>query len=424
MKFILRLVLLLLLVTGIGSFFSIFLVLQSEPLLETRADVSVEDVRRARAFMENSDPRRLQPGSISAFTVTDADVELLLNYGLSRFRGGAVDIDMADNQASAAMTARLMDNPLGNYLNVQIAVSQFGNELVIEELQIGALPVPGRIADFVARLIHGQLRRIPEYAAALEAINGFSLSPGQVNVVYQWQPDLVDQISARGRNLLVSREEQDRLLAHAENLSSVTRTGNLPRSTSATSILAPMMQFAQARGGNPVDENRAALLVTAMYIMGVNVPRILGLSNDSIPRPRRHRLTLSGRRDFAQHFLVSAALTVGAGSSLANTMGLLRELDDSQGGSGFSFTDLGADRTGVRFAELAIDPSTAAALQTMLIEEPSENLFVAEFLDLPEFMAESEFLARFGGVGEPAYNAVVADIENRISSTPLFRELD
>jgi hypothetical protein len=423
-KLILRLVLLLLLVTAIGSFFSIFLVLQSEPLLEPSADISVEDVRRARAFMENSDPRRLQPGDISAFTVTDADIELLLNYGLSRLKGGAVDIELADSQASAAMTARLMDNPLGDYLNVQITLSQFGNELVIEELQIGALPVPGRIADFVARSIHGQLRRIPEYAAALEAINGFSISPGQANVVYQWQPDLVDQISARGRNLLVSQAEQDRLLAHAGNLSSITRTANLPRSTSATSILAPMMQFAQARGGNPVDENRAAILVTAMYMTGINVPRVLGLPPATITRPSRHRLTLSGRRDFAQHFLVSAALTAGAGSTLADTIGLLKELDDSQGGSGFSFTDLGADRTGVRFAELAMDPSTAAALQGMLMEQPSEALFMPEFRDLPESMAESEFRARFGGVGESAYNAVVADIENRISSTPLFQELD
>ena len=424
MKFVLRLVLVFILVAFIGIVFSTFLILQNEPVLENAADITVEDIRRARAFMENSDPRRLEPGTVTAFTVSDTDLELLMNYGLSRFRGGAVDIDLADNRSFGVMTVRLIDNPLGNYLNVRIGLSQWGDTLVVDELKLGGLPVPGLVADFIAQSIHRQLKRIPEYTAALDAVNGFSISPGQINVVYQWQPDLVDQISDRGRNLLISQNEQDRLLAHAHNLSRVTRSRNLPNVTSATSVLVPMIQYAQARGGNPVEENRAAILVIAMYIMGINVPRVLGLPAESVPTPRRHRLTLSDRHDLAQHFLISAALTVSAGSILADTIGLLKELDDSQGGSGFSFTDLGADRNGVRFAELAIDPATASALQNRLSGQPAEDLFMAEFRDLPEFMAESEFLARYGGVGEPQYNTVVNDIENRIASTPLFLELD
>ena len=424
MKIVLRLVLLAMLLASIGSLSSIFLILQDEPLLENAAEVSVQDVRRARAILRESDPRRLQPGTLTAFTVSDSDLEVLLNYGLSRFRGGAVDIDLTDNRATAVMTAGVPDNPLGNYLNVHLGLSQWGNSLVVDELQIGGLSVPGWIADLIAQSMHFQLQRVPEYAASLEAINGFSIRSDQVNVVYQWQPDLVEQISERGRSLLVSQDEQERLLAHAQNLSSVTRTRSLPNVTSATSVLIPMFQFAQDRGGNAAAENRAAILVTAMYILGINAPRVLGLPANTVPRPRRHRLTLSDRRDFAQHFLVSAALTVSAGSSLADTIGLLKELDDSQGGSGFSFTDLGADRTGVRFAELAIDPTTAAELQDILLAQPGEELFMAEFRDLPEYMAETEFLARYGGVDAPAYNEVVQDIENRITTTPLFQELN
>ncbi|MBT8146162.1 MAG: hypothetical protein KJN90_04870 [Gammaproteobacteria bacterium] len=424
MKLIVRLLLSLTLVAIVGSVFLIFLMLQDEPLLEPAAEISVEDVRRARAFMRKSDPRRLPAGTVTAFTISDTDLELLMNYGFSRFRGGAVEIDLNDDRAFAVMSARLMDNPLGNYLNVQLGLSQQGNVLAVHELQIGGLALPGQVADFIAQSLHRLLKRMPEYTASLEAINGFSISPDQVNVVYQWQPDLVDQISERGRNLLVSQEEQERILAHARNLSSITRSGSLSRITSVTSVLSPMIQFAQARGGNPVDENRTAILVTAMYIMGISVPRVLGLPANTIPRPGRHRLTLAERHDFAQHFLVSAALTVGAGSSLADTIGLLKELDDSQGGSGFSFTDIGADRSGVRFAELAADPATAAALQRLMVEQPTEDLFMAEFRDLPESMAESDFVARYGGVGEPAYNTIMADIESRIAAMRLFSELD
>ena len=217
---------------------------------------------------------------------------------------------------------------------------------------------------------------------------------------------------------------QERILAHANNLSEVTNQGGMARTTSLTSVLVPMLQFAEERGGDPAEENQAAILVTTMYTMGISVPRALGLPRGTVPRPGRHRLTLSERRDFAQHFLVSAALTVSAGSSLADAIGLLKELDDSQGGSGFSFTDIGADRTGVRFAELAIaNAETAAELQRLVAQQPNESLFMAEFRDLPEYMEEAEFLRRFGGVDEPRYNAMIEEIEQRIDAMPLFSAL-
>ena len=43
---------------------------------------------------------------------------------------------------------------------------------------------------------------------------------------------------------------------------------------------------------------------------------------------------------------------------------------------------------------------------------------------MPEFMPKDEFISRYGGVGQPRYNAVIEEIENRISSMRLFRELD
>ncbi|MCH8134959.1 MAG: hypothetical protein IIB77_03150 [Proteobacteria bacterium] len=99
-------------------------------------------------------------------------------------------------------------------------------------------------------------------------------------------------------------------------------------------------------------------------------------------------------------------------------------MEDSRGGSGFSFTDIGADRTGVRFAELAVsNPVNARAVQDKFAYGLVEADFMAEFRDLPEFMDDSTFRRLYGGVGSTAYNAVVDDIENRISQTRLFREI-
>jgi hypothetical protein len=102
---------------------------------------------------------------------------------------------------------------------------------------------------------------------------------------------------------------------------------------------------------------------------------------------------------------------------------VLRELDDAQdGGSGFSFTDLGADRSGVRLAERATADQASARKVQQLLADPAlqESVFMADFRDLPEFMPAAEFDARFGTVGSPAYLALLEEIENRISRLPLF----
>jgi len=43
------------------------------------------------------------------------------------------------------------------------------------------------------------------------------------------------------------------------------------------------------------------------------------------------------------------------------------------------------------------------------------------FADLPEFMPEPEFKRRYGGIGAPAYNAMMEDIERRIAALPVLR---
>jgi hypothetical protein len=71
-------------------------------------------------------------------------------------------------------------------------------------------------------------------------------------------------------------------------------------------------------------------------------------------RPTRLALlgspTMRGRHDLTQHFVVSAALAVLVGPQNAEAAGILKEISDSRGGSGFSFSDLSADLAGIQFA--------------------------------------------------------------------------
>ncbi len=425
MRFLFKIFFILFIVLIAGIAVTLIRMIDDQPEVFSNNQLSPSDLSQARVFIENRDPRNLEPGEVSAFTMDEQDINLLLNYALSQFRGGAGNIDISQGIADMEASVVIPDTPFGNYLNIDLAVSQWGKEIAIERLRIGSINIPGGIANKILQRVHLELQRVPEYVAAMDAINGYTISDNRLNIIYQWQPDLIEQISNQGRDMLVSEDDRERILAHSRNLSAITNNPELGDVISLAEIMGPVFQFAQLRQGDPIEENRAAILAMSMYIMGISAPRVLGLPENSIPKMGKHRLMLSQRHDFAQHFLVSAGLAVSTGTGIADTIGVLKELDDADGGSGFSFNDIGADRTGVRFAELAVkNRQTAENLQRMLSPAASESTFMAEFRDLPEFMPQETFADIYGGVDTPRYNSVIEDIENRISLMPFFREMD
>jgi hypothetical protein len=129
---------------------------------------------------------------------------------------------------------------------------------------------------------------------------------------------------------------------------------------------------------------------------------------------------LRQRQDFALHFLISAVIAAEAGTPLADAVGLWKELADARsGGSGFSFNDLAADRAGTRFGELAVGDPTR--LQQRIAAGVGDADLLPQVSDLPEHLPEAEFVARYGGVGGAAYNRMLATIESRLDSMPMFQ---
>ena len=126
-----------------------------------------------------------------------------------------------------------------------------------------------------------------------------------------------------------------------------------------------------------------------------------------------------GRGDFAQHYLVSAALAAEAGGPLADALGALKEVGDTRGGSGFSFTDIAANRAGARLGELAV--RAPGRVQALLAGAPQDTALLPAVDDLPEFMGRREFEARFGGVGAPAYEAMISRIDARLDALDAYR---
>jgi len=109
------------------------------------------------------------------------------------------------------------------------------------------------------------------------------------------------------------------------------------------------------------------------------------------------------------------------GDLLSNAIGLFKEVDDSRGGSGFSFTDLGADKAGTMFGQRLTSTADARQLQERLAGPIEEEDLMPRVHDLPEGLSDTEFAKQFGDIHSPQYNQVLAEIEQRISELSLYR---
>jgi hypothetical protein len=216
-------------------------------------------------------------------------------------------------------------------------------------------------------------------------------------------------------------ENAARLRAYHERIVAISR--KLPASASLSELLAPMMALASERSAtsSPADENRAALIAMTIYVNGWNPSMLVPDAKDWPPAHRRS-LRLAGRHDLAQHFIVSAVIAAAGGTPIAAAAGVFKELRDARDGSGFSFSDIAADRAGERFGTLAtVSDVSAREIHRRTTVALRDADVMPSVSGLVDNMTQAEFQRRFGGVGSTAYNDVMDDITRRILALELYR---
>jgi len=397
--------------------------IEAAPLVQPGKSLSHEDVERIKALLKQHDPRRLKEDEVRTLALSERDLNLLLNYSVARTLDINSRVDLYPASVGVSLTYRLPQEYSGNYLNASARLSPAADSIRVDSIEIGRLTIPGWLIDPVLQFLHARmLEKFDEYDAVIQAIGEISVNEDQVVVVYQWQPELAAGLKSRGYGLLFSVADRSRVLAYYNELNRME--GKLGgRRISLDKVLPPMFELAGLRADEEGDlqaENRAMLLTLAMYVLGIDVGRYLDAPVKS--RQLRMFLTLLGRHDLAQHFTVSAALTVSAGSGLASAIGLFKELDDSRDGTGFSFDDLLADRAGVRLAELATaNEQQARLLQQRTSSELSEPDFMPSIDNLPPAIMELEFKRKYRDLDSEKYRMVDDEIEKRILQCRIYQ---
>lgn len=400
----------LLLAAGVA----VALAVEGAPRVAQRDEVSTADIDRAVALLRQHDPRRLPYGQLRVLALTERDIDLLVLHAARRWLGAATRVRLTTGRAQLQASFAA---PWGRWLNVELVLRQTEALPEIDQLRIGRLPLPPALAAPLLRQLAERRGVHTDALLELRAIERIGLAPQRVVIGYRIEPDTTKRLRAA----LVTPDEQQRLRAYQERLAELTQ--GLPGSATALAqLMPPLFALAAERSaadGSAVAENRAALRVLTFYAND----RPLGLLLPSAyewARPSPATVTLRQRQDLALHFLVSALIAAEAGSPLADTVGLWKELADARhGGSGFSFDDLAADRAGTRLGELAVHD--AARLQARLAAGLTDAELMPPIDGLPTQLSEKQFAQRYDAVGSAAYNRVLADIEARIDALPLWR---
>ncbi len=412
-RWIIRLLVLIAIALPAALAVMLWLAVENTPRVDATVRLPTPDLAATREKLGAADPRSLEPGTIATIALSPAELATAANY-LLRGVGGIATATIKDGDLSLSATVPVPANLIGKYLNVDTLMHSVDGKPRIAYLRVGQLNIPPFIANLLIASMPRWMGADNEAAQVVALVRGMQVANGAVEITYQWNPETYRRLRAH----LIPPDELERLRITNEHLARLVQAWNteLP----LTALLRVMLKTSKADGESTVDENRALLVVLAAFATGKDPGGILPEARNW-PRLTPQRLLLQGREDLAQHFIVSAAIAATAGSAAADAIGLDKELGDSTSGSGFSFADLAADRAGTEFGKRFVDPDHAVRLRNAFAARLGDEDIMPPVEGLPERLTDTEFKTVYGEVGSETYNAMLSNIESRITRMPLYQ---
>lgn len=383
------------------------------PVVDRSATISPDSVAAAKRLLRLNDPRRLQAGQARRLAVPVHLLDEGLNHLATRFLNGRAALWVERGHARIDASVPLPILPARRYVNLQASFADDGRQFQLSSIRIGSMPLPPQFARPLIGIVAGLSGHGEEWQALVQTIAIVRASNDARHLVFDivWQPELLQSV----RKMAVPEAEISALEAAQRDLSALLGFRSHDSAIPLTEVIEPMLRL---DGDDVLQRRRAALLVMASYLAGKNLTSVIPQAANW-PRPLPRLLTIHGREDSAQHFMISAALSAWAGEPIADAIGLYKELEDARSGSGFSFADLAADRAGTRFGRMLIE--RPERIDAVLAAPLNENDLVPALDDLPEFIPEAEFRRRFGSVDSRAYRKLIDEVERRIDATALYR---
>ena len=421
MKILLRFVLFLsglcLLLCALFVFFGV----SDQPDIAVGWKLTHDDVVRAQKILHEG--AKTKPDDIGSIELTQPDLNLAANYLLNRYSKSAVNIELRSHVLRFTVTTTLPKNSFGEYLNISFRLGNDNpNELpTLTKFKAGKLLLPAKLAGFVIDTIIQNTSLKNYVILATRPIKTITIDPEKLSISYYSSMDTMIQ----ARNFLTDGAENPNLNIYQKKLAEIIAQHNPNWRLSLADLLKPLFELALQRSTleNAIEENKLAIIAVNNYVNRKETKKFFSFPASNLTDQTRYPTFLYKRIDLAQHFIGSAAITASVNGQIAKVVGEEKELSDANGGSGFSFIDLAADKAGTKLGEMATSsPENARKIQQAMANIKDYSDFMPDPTDLPEHMNDAEFKQRYQSVDSLVYQALSNQIDARIAAIPLYHQ--
>lgn len=405
-KYLIIIALVGILLGALALYIAINKVFDQEPTLTEFNKASLEDIKRIKRIAIEVNSQFNQPGP-KQLTVSERDI----NLGISHFGPTTIRIpdstfarvNLAEQQSDVQLTlpanyvtTQLIQQTKQQLSDKQLLVANIakgwvekkwinatwsfnidksaeqGRWLSPGQLSIGSIALSEELSKEIADRILTEALAQPESKQMLDAwknIKGVEKIGEQILIDYVL-PKSGNTALTSYQSLVLTADEQQLVAIYVKHLKTLPKRGPL------VALLAPLFETVKTRSSksnDPVGENRAALLALAKAFGGDELTAMLSDTTARTIRTSFPPYTIYGRRDLAQHMVLSAGLTLVADEGIAELIGLDKEISDLRRGKTISAWDLLADKAGVRLANKATRSAKSARQLQIAVADAKQD---------------------------------------------------
>jgi len=407
------------------------LALDSSPRPNIQQPVNSSQAKQAATLLKRSSHRIFYSQSPSTISASENELNSALALINKTFSSISGDIKFTqEKSAEVNISFRLTLLGRALYLNCSATLLSSKQGIEWQNGKIGQLPLSKQVTDILFRKII-ELAIGKSYGReVLASISDVHFQDNKLALIFERPEGFQAGIAKAARRLSAYTGKEinfnvERVQHYLDFLTDLAR--NTPRqkvslSFFLTSLVLEARSQTQILELQPHEENTAALYALGIQ-SGPGIFRhfIANLSLRKLHASPRPRLTIDGREDLAKHFIYSAALKILSDKGVSFSLGETKEIIDANGGgSGFSFADIAADKSGIRFTDTALDSTIGASLlQEYAVLGINEADFIPSIRDLPEGLSESVFKQRFLNTESQRYKLMMEKIDQRINTTSI-----
>jgi|SRR5205809_987191 len=95
MRFLLKLVLVFVFLVPLSLAGMVFLAVDDHPKINRAAEITPDNIGRAKRILDKNDPRNLKPGAVRTISVSETDLDLAANYIAQQYAGGSAHVALS-----------------------------------------------------------------------------------------------------------------------------------------------------------------------------------------------------------------------------------------------------------------------------------------------------------------------------------------